>query len=79
MGTEHYVVRVDAQFLHRVVRGVEGLLEVRVAERVRVADYDAAFLQVSQIGLQGRRIHGYQHVGLVARGVYPLAYVHLEA
>ena len=51
------------------MRLVAGLAQVSVGEGVDVDDQDAAVFQVADVRLQGGRIHGDQHVRLVAGGL----------
>ncbi len=60
-------VGVEAAVLQRVGR-VAHLGQVAFGEAVGVRDHRAAVGQVRQVGLEGGRVHGYQDVGLVARG-----------
>ena len=50
------------------VRGVLGLLEVALVERVLVDDQRAADLEAVQVGLECGRVHRDEHVRLVAGG-----------
>ena len=60
------VVRLERPVLERV-RRVAGLLEVPVVEGVAVDDERAALAEIREVRLQRRRVHGHEHVGLVAR------------
>ena len=62
------LVVLEAAVLERV-DGVVGLLEVAVVELVGVDDDDAAALEVAEVGLERRRVHRDQYVGLIARSV----------
>ena len=59
---------------------VVDLLEVALVERVLVDDQRAALLEAMEVGLERRRVHRDEHVGLVAgRGDVVVGDVHLEA
>ena len=60
---------VDAEFGNGVVGAVFGFLKVSVAESVGVADNDTVRFQKLEVGFEGCRVHGHQHVGFVARCV----------
>ena len=72
-------VRRQAAVVERV-RRVLGLLEVALVERVLVDDQRSALLEPVEVGLERRRVHRHEHVGLVARrGDLVIGDVHLEA
>ncbi len=52
-------------------------MQISLREGVAVADDDTIPLEVAEIGLEGRRVHGHEHIGLVAGGVDTLADAHL--
>ena len=51
------------------VGGVFGFIQVALVELACVCDNQTAFAQRADIGFQCRRVHGDQHIGLVASGV----------
>ena len=48
------------------IGGIAGLGQVGLVELIFVDDEDAAGLQLAEVDLQGRRVHGDQHVGRIA-------------
>ena len=58
--------------LERIL-GVAGLVQVALVEGRRVDDEDPARLEVGEVHLERRGVHGHQRVELVARRIDPLA------
>ena len=69
----------DAQLGEGVVGDIEGFFHIGLGERVDVDDDYAAGLEEADVLLEGRGVHGDEHVAAVAGGVDTLAHADLEA
>ena len=72
-------LRVQSDFFVRIVGCVECFFQVRFFEGIDVDNGNAAFFEEFRVLLQGCRIHGYQHVGQIARRMHAFSDVHLKS
>ena len=57
---------LDAKLLERLVGGVQRLAQIRFLERIYIHYYHASGIDMVVILLKRGRIHGYQHIAVVA-------------